>query len=159
MSWLICSSSLKLLISHSILSKTSDTFLSLWAHAKAKKYFNGSNKGFSEDDSPLFDIPITNGLAILSKTEDPDCNETKYLMLYLLAVYLRYMALFWGATGGVYLSGSIVNSLLLDTNFKQFRDDFEDSSKMNSLLKEIPIFLIKELNLGFKGALKLASSS
>lgn len=96
---------------------------------------------------------------ILSKTEDPDCNETKYLMLYLLAVYLRYMALFWGATGGVYLSGSIVNSLLLDTNFKQFRDDFEDSSKMNSLLKEIPIFLIKELNLGFKGALKLASSS
>ena len=69
------------------------------------------------------------------------------------------MALFWGANGGVYLSGSIVNSLLLDTNFKQFRDDFEDSSKMNSLLKEIPIFLIKELNLGFKGALKLASSS
>lgn len=96
---------------------------------------------------------------ILSKNEDPDCNKTKYLMQYLLAVYLRYMALIWGATGGVYLSGSIVNSLLQEANFKQFRDDFEDSPTMNSLLIEIPIFLIKELNLGFKGALKLASSS
>ena len=69
------------------------------------------------------------------------------------------MALIWGATGGVYLSGSIVNSLMQGANFKQFRDDFEDSPTMNSLLIRIPIFLIKELNLGFKGALKLASSS
>ena len=51
---------------------------------------------------------------ILSERSDPHCLHTINLLNYLLASYLRYMALVWGANGGGLLSGSIVNSLLLE---------------------------------------------
>ena len=94
---------------------------------------------------------------ILINSEDPNCLKTRDLMLYLLAIYLRYVALIWGSTSGVYLSGSIANSLIRTTMHKSFRKDFENSSTMRELLLKIPTYLIKDLNLGLKGGLKLAS--
>ena len=40
---------------------------------------------------------------------------------------------------------------------KSFRKVFVNSSTMRELLLKIPTYLIKDLNLGLKGGLKLAS--
>ena len=96
---------------------------------------------------------------ILSEKEDTDCLRTKKLMTHLLSVFLRYMALIWGASGGVYLSGSIANSLMQDINAKEFRKNFEDSHKMKIFLTNTPLFLVLDLNLGLRGAREIASNS
>lgn len=93
---------------------------------------------------------------ILSELKDPHCLKTKKLMLLLLATFLRYMTLVWGATGGVYISGSMANQLMKDTNVEEFRDNFEDSDTMKLLLLNTPVFLVLDLNLGLRGARKLA---
>ena len=80
-------------------------------------------------------------------------------MLYLLATYAKYIALIWGATSGVYFSGSIANSLLQPRELEYFRDDFENSPTMQELLVKIPVFLIKDLNIGLRGGLVLALRS
>ena len=99
---------------------------------------------------------LTNEEILLNYNTDSTCLEVKESMNYLYAAYLRYLALAWGALGGVYLAGSITNSLLFDIDDSKFRQVFEDSETMNSLLKIAPIFRVKTQDLGFKGALKLA---
>ena len=99
--------------------------------------------------------PLTNE-EILLELKDPNCLETKKIMLYLLATFLKYMALIWGATGGVYISGSMVNQLMKDIDLKEFRESFEDSETMQVLLENTPVFLVLDPNLGLRGARKLA---
>ena len=99
---------------------------------------------------------LTNEEILSNYNTDAVCLEVKESMNYLYAAYLRYLALAWGALGGVYLAGSITNSLLFDTDENKFRQIFEDSETMNSLLKATPIFRVKPQDLGFRGALKLA---
>ena len=96
---------------------------------------------------------------ILSEKKDIDCFRTKKLTTHLLSVFLRYMTLIWGASGGVYLSGSIANSLMQDINAKEFRKNFEDSHKMKMFLTNTPLFLVLDLNLGLRGAREIASNS
>ena len=96
---------------------------------------------------------------ILSEKRDLDCLRTKEIMIHLLSVFLRYMALIWGASGGVYLSGSIANSLMKDINAKEFRKNFEDSHKMKIFLINTPLFLVLDLNLGLRGAREIALNS
>ncbi len=93
---------------------------------------------------------------ILVNKVDSACLKTRKLMLYLLATYAKYIALIWGATSGVYFSGSIANSLLQPEELETFRADFENSPTMQELLVTIPVFLIKDLNLGLRGGLVLA---
>ena len=99
---------------------------------------------------------LTNEEILSNYNTDAVCLEVKESMNYLYAAYLRYIALAWGALGGVYLAGSITNSLLFDIDNNKFRQIFEDSETMNSLLKATPIFRVKPQDLGFRGALKLA---
>ena len=99
---------------------------------------------------------LTNEEILSNYNTDGVCLEVKESMNYLYAAYLRYIALAWGALGGVYLAGSITNSLLFDIDNNKFRQIFEDSETMNSLLKATPIFRVKPQDLGFRGALKLA---
>jgi len=94
---------------------------------------------------------------ILANKDNPLCVKTRKLVLYLLAIYCKYIALIWGATSGVFLSGSIANTLLKPEDLGTFRTHFESSQRMQDLLKIIPIFLIKDTNLGSKGGLILAS--
>ncbi len=84
------------------------------------------------------------------------CTNTKELLIYLLGSYLRYVALVWGSTGGVYLSGSIVNSLISEETHQVFREIFEDSETMQDLLKAIPLILVTIKDIGFRGALELS---
>ena len=93
---------------------------------------------------------------ILSERSDPHCLSTINLLNYLLASYLRYMALVWGANGGVLLSGSIVNSLLLEEDFAEFRKTFEDSETMKDFMEATPLAILKLEDIGFVGGLELA---
>ena len=108
------------------------------------KCFNNSvNSGYTNEE-------------ILVNKVDSACLKTRKLILYLLATYAKYIALIWGATSGLYFSGSIVNTLLQPEELETFRADFENSPTMQELLVTIPIFLIKDLNLGLRGGLVLA---
>tara|TARA_X000000368_G_C22994992_1_gene696190 strand:- start:353 stop:1279 length:927 start_codon:yes stop_codon:yes gene_type:complete len=91
-----------------------------------------------------------------NKNMNATCTNTKELLIYLLASYLRYVALVWGSTGGVYLSGSIVNSLINKETHQTFREVFEDSETMQDLLKAIPLILVTIDDIGFRGALELS---
>ena len=84
-------------------------------------------------------------------------EETREYFVFLLAIYLRYMALIWGAKGGVFIAGSIINSLTEEIKEASFRKTFEDSYTMKSFLTHVPIYQVKLLNLGLRGALKLFS--
>ena len=66
------------------------------------------------------------------------------------------MALVWGASGGVLISGSIVNSLLSEEHYSEFRKNFEDSDTMRHVLSEIPLALVKTKDIGFAGGLELS---
>ena len=87
---------------------------------------------------------------------DEACTNTKELLIYLLGSYLRYVALVWGSTGGVYLSGSIVKSLITEEKYLTLRKVFEDSETMQDLLKAIPLILVTIDDIGFRGALELS---
>ena len=91
-----------------------------------------------------------------NKGLNEDCSKTKELIVYLLASYLRYVALVWGATGGVYLAGSIVNTLIKEEEYQTFREIFESSETMQALLKAIPLILVTIDDIGFRGALELS---
>jgi len=94
---------------------------------------------------------------ILANKDNPVSIKTRKLVLFLLAIYCKYIALIWGATSGVFLSGSIANTLLKPENLDTFRTHFESSATMQDLLKIMPVSLIKDTNLGTKGGLILAS--
>ena len=74
----------------------------------------------------------------------------------MLGSYLRYVALVWGSTGGVYVSGSIANSLITKDTHQNFREVFEDSETMQDLLKVIPLILVTIDDIGFRGAIELS---
>ena len=91
-----------------------------------------------------------------NKSMHEACINTRELLIYLLGSYLRYVALVWGSTGGVYLSGSIVNSLITKETYQTFRGVFEDSETMQGLLKVIPLILVTIDDIGFRGAIELS---
>ena len=93
---------------------------------------------------------------ILSNRTDTYCLQVINLLNYLLSSYLRYMALVWGANGGVLLSGSIVNSLLLEEDYQEFRKTFEDSETMSDFMQSIPLAIVNIENIGFVGGLELS---
>ena len=62
----------------------------------------------------------------------------------------------WGKTGGVYLAGSIVNTLITEEVYLTFRETFESSETMQGLLKAIPLILVTIDYIGFRGALELS---
>ena len=93
---------------------------------------------------------------ILLERNDIYCLKTKDLINNLLSSYLRTMALAWGATGGVFLSGSIVNSLLDEEDYESFRQEFDNSETMRDLLVDIPLAVANIQNIGFEGAIELS---
>ena len=93
---------------------------------------------------------------ILSNREDVNCRRAIGLQNYLLASYLRYVALVWGAKGGVLLAGSIVNSLIHKEDHDSFRSTFEDSETMKKFMQQIPLALLTIQDIGFAGGMELA---
>ena len=93
---------------------------------------------------------------ILLGRNDYYCRNTIDLLNNLLASFLRYVTLVWGSYGGVMISGSIVNSLLLEEDYAEFRRVFEDSETMGNFMKKTPLAKVKIPNIGFTGGLHLA---
>ena len=93
---------------------------------------------------------------ILSNREDENCIRAIGLQNYLLASYLRYVALVWGAKGGVLLAGSIVNSLIHEEDHDSFRSTFEDSETMKKFMQQVPLALLTIQDIGFAGGMELA---
>ena len=140
------------------LKKITDSFISKSKRAPTYEDFL-SGKGIRFFYKVLSEDEVTNlsSKEILeNKDLNEDCNKTKELIVYLLASYLRYVALVWGSTGGVYLAGSIVNTLVKEEVYQTFREAFESSETMQDLLKAIPLILVKVDDIGFRGALELS---
>ena len=93
---------------------------------------------------------VTSEQALMSNTKEG--QEVREIFSVILAIFCRFSALMWGSKGGVYLSGSIINSLIEQINLDDFRDNFEDSQTMKDLLLACPIIHVKNKNLGFIGA-------
>ena len=117
-----------------------------------------SGKGISFFYSTLSGDEETNltNEEILSNRKNNYSIQTISLLNYLLSSYLRYMALVWGASGGVLLSGSIINSLLKAEDYQLFRTVFEDSETMKDFMEATPLAILKLENIGFVGGLELA---
>jgi len=94
--------------------------------------------------------------AILLGRKDDNCLEVINLLNYLLASYLRYVTLVWGSTGGVFLSGSIVKSLVLQEDYSDFRSTFEDSDTMSIVLQSTPLAIVTLEDIGFVGGMEIA---
>ena len=117
-----------------------------------------SGKGISFFYSTLSGDKETNltNEEILSNRKNNYSIQTIGLLNYLLSSYLRYMALVWGASGGVLLSGSIINTLLKVEDYQLFRTVFEDSETMKDFMEATPLAIHKLEDIGFVGGLELA---
>ena len=93
---------------------------------------------------------------ILLTRGDKYSLQTIDVLNYLLSSYLRNMALVWGSHGGVLLSGSIVNTLLLEEDYQEFRNTFEDSETMRDFMRTVPLAVILIEEIGFEGGLELS---
>ncbi len=140
------------------LKKISDSFISKSKRAPTyEDFLSGKGVRFiykvlSEDEG----TNLSSKEILENKNLNEDCSKTKELIVYLLASYLRYVALVWGSTGGVYLAGSIVNTLITEEVHQTFRETFESSETMQDLLKAIPLILVTIDDIGFRGALELS---
>ena len=144
-------------ISRPDLKKIMDRFMSDFKRVPTYEDFL-SGKGITYFYSSLTEN-TDNALSsedILSNRTDTYCLQVINLLNYLLSSYLRYMALVWGANGGVLLSGSIVNSLLLEEDYQEFRKTFEDSETMGDFMQSIPLAIVNIENIGFVGGLELS---
>ena len=102
------------------------------------------------------DCPFSNEEILNRSDIDATCLKVKDILCYIYATYIRSMALAHGSTGGVYLTGSLTESLLSGLDANNFRSTFEDSASMKDMLTSIPIFIIDLKDLGFYGALVLS---
>ena len=122
-------------------------------------FLSGKGIKFIYDVLTQGDAPNLTSKEILDNQNlNKSCIDTRKLMVYLFASYLKYVALVWGSTGGVYLSGSIANSLIKEELNLTFREIFEDSETMQELLKGIPLILVTIEDIGFRGALELSKN-
>ena len=111
--------------------------------------------GFLSQD---YDHNYSNEDILNNDKNDPLYRETKTFLIKIFAVFAKYTSLIIGSSGGVYLAGSLSESLLKDNDFLEFRDTFEESKKMDKYLSNIPVFLINEKDLGYMGALEVCKN-
>ena len=105
--------------------------------------------------SQNYDHNYSNEDILNNDKDDSFCEETKVFLIKIFAIFAKYTALVIGSSGGVYLAGSLSDSLLKDNDFSEFIDTFEESKKMDKYLSNIPVFLINDEDLGYMGALEV----
>ena len=108
--------------------------------------------------SQNYDHNYSNEDILNNDKNDPFFRETKTFLIKIFAVFAKYTSLIIGSSGGVYLAGSLSESLLKANDFLEFRDTFEESKKMDKYLSNIPVFLINEKDLGYMGALEVCKN-
>ena len=83
---------------------------------------------------------------------DPVCHQTLETFCSLLGAAAGNLALTVAASGGVYLAGGIVPSMLEFVLASPLRRRFEERGEMSSFVKQIPLLIITEENPGLSGA-------
>lgn len=82
---------------------------------------------------------------------DPHCVAALTMFCELLGTAARDQALDSLAQGGIYIAGGIVKRFIPFLRASGFRQRFEDSATMRTLLEPIPVYVITEDNPGLFG--------
>jgi glucokinase len=93
-------------------------------------------------------------IAILSNKSDKVVQKSIELFIECLSEFAKTMALVCIPKNGVYLSGTLLMEIEPEIR-ERFIKGFCDNRKMGSLLKEIPVFMIKSEEPGLIGAASL----
>ena len=86
------------------------------------------------------------------KSKDEIAKKTFEIFAKFYARYAKSFALQALATGGIYFVGSIAVENMEMFKQKNFLNEFINSYKMSSLLKKVPIFIVKDSDVGLYGA-------
>lgn len=84
--------------------------------------------------------------------EDPLCVEALKMYCRLLGALAGDYALVFGAQGGVYLSGGVLQRLGADWLREGFEARFADKGKVSGEVEHIPVLLVKRDHPGLLGA-------
>jgi glucokinase len=85
--------------------------------------------------------------------DDPVCHQTLELFFALLGSAAGNLALTVCAQGGVYIGGGIVPGLLEFARSSPMRRRFDERVELQSLVADIPLFIILDEHPGLAGAL------
>ncbi len=88
---------------------------------------------------------------------DKLCKLTADTFFSVLGGESGNLALQAVAMGGVYITGSVVRNNIALLKQSLFLKSFRDKDKMSSLLRQIPVYVVKNEQLGILGAAALAS--
>ena len=115
--------------------------------------FVSNGKGFKETSHTRDINSSENKPELISKYRkiDKTCRETFGIFKKIYARFARNFALDVLPYGGIYIAGGIgpKNKEIFDKNFVKM---FEDNHKLSHVLKNMPIYLILNLNAGLIGA-------
>ena len=92
--------------------------------------------------------------------ENPVAQKAIDLMILWLGRFSGDAALYFGGTGGVYLSGGMPSNILTPLSTDRFREGFEGTGARREQLQHVPVFVIKTgADAGMRGAaVSLANS-
>jgi len=91
------------------------------------------------------------------KGKDPACKKAVDMFVSFYAAEAGNLALKSKAIGGVFLTGSLTRLLAKKLKSPVFTKSFEEKSKMGPLLKQIPVYVVMNEEVGLLGAANLAS--
>lgn len=103
-------------------------------------------------------IQSTEKLYELALKKDAVALKTYQLFFEFLGIFAGNLALSLKTSGGVYLSGSILQDQYIQTLFKksQFQFYFTEKGRLKNYLKTIPIYLVLKSHMAFDGLNYLA---
>lgn len=91
------------------------------------------------------------------KGRDAACKKAVDMFVSFYASEAGALALTVKATGGVFLAGSMSRLLAKKLKSPVFKRSFEDKSKMKTLLRRIPVYVVMNEDVALLGAANLAS--
>lgn len=89
------------------------------------------------------------------KNEDELCKKTFHFFSKFYGRCIKNYSLDFLSRGGIYIGGGIA-AKNLDIFNQEFMDEFLNNKKMNHILRDLPIFLIKNYDVSLYGAAKAA---
>lgn len=97
---------------------------------------------------------------IVTKGLSEECKVCRRVLEFFVDLFgnaAGNLAIFTLCTGGIYLLGGMSVALeSLMSNNKRFMKQFVDKGRFNTLLSNIPVVLIKDSDLGMRGAQEYA---
>lgn len=83
------------------------------------------------------------------------CAVTTFVQIY--AAYIGNVALLWPAYAGIYIAGGIATKIERWMLQKGFLTEMQNKGRMRGLVERMPVYLVKDQDLGLKGAMLCAN--